>query len=64
MSSKLAEKTEVLNAAQSARYCGLSQPSFRRELPNIPHRRAGRRVLIRKEALDRWLEGQGAQEGK
>lgn len=57
MSGKLLEKLEVLNAAQGAQYCGLSQPSFRRELANIPHRRAGRRVLIRRVALDAWLEG-------
>ena len=63
MSNKLVEKIEVLNAAQAARYCGLSQPSLRRELPNIAHRRAGRRVLIRRAALDAWLEGEDAEVG-
>lgn len=48
---------EVLSAAEGARYVGLSAPSFRKVLSTIPHRRAGRRVLIRREALDRWLEG-------
>jgi excisionase family DNA binding protein len=52
---------EVMNAAQAARYVGLSRPSFRKALRTIPHRRAGVRVLVRREALDRWLEG---HEGK
>jgi len=52
---------EVLNLAQGARYCGLSRTMMRRMLPTIPHRRAGTRVLIRRAALDRWLEGQDDQ---
>ena len=43
----------------AARYAGLSRPTFTRDvLPNIPHRRAGRRVLITRTALTRWLEGE------
>lgn len=53
---------DVMNETQGARYSGLSRMTFRKMLPTIPHRRAGRRVLIRKEALDRWLEGHDAQE--
>lgn len=53
---------EVMNAAQAARYTGLSRMTLRKVLPSIPHRRAGARVLIRKEALDRWLEGYDTQE--
>jgi excisionase family DNA binding protein len=48
---------EVLNFSEAARYTGLSRPTFRQHLSAIPHRRAGRRILIRREALDRWLEG-------
>lgn len=48
---------EVMNTAQAARYSGLSRMTFRKVLPTIPHRRAGARVLIRREALDKWLEG-------
>lgn len=48
---------EVMNSAQGARYVGLSRMTFRKMLPTIPHHRAGARVLIRREALDRWLEG-------
>lgn len=54
--SKTAE-IEVFNQAQAARYAGLSRMTLRKLLPTIPHRRAGSRVLIRREALDRWLEG-------
>ena len=50
-------ETEVMNTAQAARYAGLSRMTLRKMLPTIPHRRAGSRVLIRREALDRWLEG-------
>lgn len=53
--------TGVMNTAQAARYTGLSRMTFRKMLPTIPHRRAGTRVLIRKEALDRWLEGHDAE---
>lgn len=43
----------------AARYAGLSRPTFTRDvLPHIPHRRAGRRVLITRSALTRWLEGE------
>lgn len=61
MKAKQAEP-EVLNAAQAARYTGLSRMTFRKVLPTIPHRRAGTRVLIRREALDRWLEGHDAED--
>lgn len=61
MKAKLTE-SEVLNETQGARYAGLSRMTFRKMLPTIPHRRAGRRVLIRREALDRWLEGHDTQE--
>ena len=61
MKSKRNE-TEVLNLAQGARYTGLSGPTLRKALPTIPHRRVGRRVLIRREALDRWLEGHDEKE--
>lgn len=60
MQQKLNE-LEVMNAAQGARYTGLSRMTFRKVLPTIPHRRAGTRVLIRREALDRWLEGHDAE---
>ncbi len=53
---------DVMNTTQAARYTGLSRMTFRKMLPTIPHRRAGRRVLVRKEALDRWLEGHDAEE--
>lgn len=62
--SKKETVPEVLNQAQAARYTGLSRMTLRKVLSSIPHRRAGSRVLIRREALDRWLEGYDAQENK
>ncbi len=61
MTAKKAEP-EVMNTAQAARYAGLSRVTLRKMLPTIPHRRAGARVLIRREALDRWLEGHDERE--
>jgi excisionase family DNA binding protein len=47
----------------AARYAGLSRPTFTRDvLPHIPHRTAGRRVLITRTALQRWLEGHDDRE--
>jgi excisionase family DNA binding protein len=57
MPAKTNAYPDVLNFEQAARYTGLSRMTFRKMLPTIPHRRAGRRVLIRREALERWLEG-------
>lgn len=62
--SKKEPTLEVLNQAQAARYTGLSRMTLRKVLPSIPHRRAGARVLIRREVLDRWLEGYDLQETK
>ena len=62
--SKKETTPEVLNQAQAARYTGLSRMTLRKVLPSIPHRRAGSRVLIRREVLDRWLEGHDVQERK
>lgn len=44
--------------AEAARYAGLSRPTLTKHLHEIPHRVAGRRVLITKAALTRWLEGE------
>lgn len=62
--SKKEAVPEVFNQAQAARYTGLSRMTLRKVLPSIPHRRAGSRVLIRREVLDRWLEGYDVQENK
>ncbi len=48
---------------EAARYAGLSRPTFTRDvLPQIPHRTAGRRILITRTALQRWLEGEEKQD--
>ncbi len=48
---------------EAAKYAGVSRPTFVKEvLPYVPHRRAGRRVLITRTALQRWLEGGDAGE--
>lgn len=47
--------------AEAARYAGISRPTFTRDvLPHVPHRIAGRRVLITRTALQRWLEAEEA----
>lgn len=49
--------------SEAARAAGMSRPTFvTHALPRIPHRRVGRRVLITRAALERWLEGHDAQE--
>ena len=57
MKAKQSDGLEVMNQAQAARYTGLSRMTLRKALPTIPHRRVGSRILIRRDALDRWLEG-------
>ncbi len=46
------------NLSEAARYVGVSRPTMSRALAGIPHRRFGKRVIISKSALDRWIEGQ------
>ena len=57
------ETPEVFkNLNDAARFAGLSRPTFTRDvLPHVPHRIAGRRVLITRTALQRWLEGDDAE---
>ena len=46
------------NLDAAARFAGLSRMTFCKDvLPYVPHRKAGRRVLITRTALQRWLEG-------
>ena len=63
--SKQQKEQEVFSGLRdAARYAGVSRPTFTKDiLPHIPHRRAGRRVLITRTALQRWLEGHDAQGG-
>ncbi len=58
--AKQVQQNEVFRSIDAAaRFAGLSRPTFTRDvLPHVPHRRAGRRVLITRSALQRWLEGQ------
>jgi excisionase family DNA binding protein len=43
--------------AGAARYISVSKPTMSKLLPEIPHRRFGKRIIIPKSSLDRWLEG-------
>ncbi len=57
--------TEVLaypTLNEAARAAGLARHTLVKHLPEIPHRKAGRRVIISKAALQRWLEGYDMQE--
>ncbi len=47
---------------EAAKAAGLARQTFVRHLPEIPHRVAGRRVLISKAALQRWLEGHDTEQ--
>ncbi len=47
---------------EAARAAGLSRQSLVKHLDEIPHCKAGRRVIITRTALQRWLEGYDMQE--
>jgi excisionase family DNA binding protein len=52
------EKAEGLNIRQAAKFIGVSPPTFVKLLPTIPHRRIGKRVLVSRSTLSKWLEGE------
>lgn len=61
MAKREQRQEEVFRTLEdAARYAGLSRPTLSKHLPEIPHRVAGRRVLITRAALTRWLEGKEA----
>lgn len=47
---------------EAAKAAGLARQTLVKHLSEIQHRKAGRRVIISKAALQRWLEGQDAKE--
>lgn len=47
---------------EAARAAGLARQTLVKHLDEITHRKAGRRVIISKVALQRWLEGHDAKE--
>lgn len=53
-----ANEVGAFNVRTGARYIGVSAPTFLKLLPELPHRRVGKRVVIAKAVLDRWLEGE------
>jgi hypothetical protein len=57
LSSRLA-----LRPAEAARTLGVSESTFRRLMPAVPHVRLAGAVLIPVEALRRWLEEQARKE--
>lgn len=60
---KQAQREVFKSLKDAAKYAGLSRPTFTRDvLPHVPHRVAGRRVLITRTALQRWLEGYDEKE--
>lgn len=46
----------------AARASGLTRQTLTKHLGEIPHRKVGRRVLITRSALTRWLEGEAVRE--
>ena len=49
-----------MNATQGAHYIGVSKPVVLRELAagRLPGRRLGRRWILDRRALDKWLAGE------
>ena len=46
----------AFNLSEAAQIIGVSKPTMHRLLPEIHHRRVGRRVLIPLTSLEQWLE--------
>lgn len=51
------QQKEGLNVREAAVYAGLSVPTLLKYLPEIAHKKAGRRTIIAKSALDEWMRG-------
>lgn len=45
----------------AAKAGGLTRQTLAKHLGDIPHRKLGRRVIITRTALQRWLEGHDAE---
>lgn len=62
-STKVTEETLAYPTLKEvAKAAGLARQTLVKHLPEIAHRKAGRRVIISKAALQRWLEGYDMQE--
>lgn len=46
------------NVRESAKYIGVSAPTMLKLLSEIPHRRVGKRVIVSKANLDKWLSNE------
>jgi excisionase family DNA binding protein len=53
-----------LNLEKAAQYIGVSKPTLMKLLPKLPHQRVGKRYVISKAGLDKWLEGQTQSQSK
>lgn len=51
----------AFNIKEAAAILGVSKPTMHRILPEIQHKRFGRRVLIPRTALQTWLESEDRQ---
>lgn len=60
MGNKSRTLTQGLNTRAAAKYVGLSIPTFRKFMDQIPHRRAGKRRIFSKDALNDWMKVEGA----
>ena len=54
---------ETISGAEALRRLGITWNAFSRLLPDIPHRRVGRRILIHVADLEQWIERQRVQPG-
>jgi excisionase family DNA binding protein len=58
------DSKDAFNVSRGAKYLGVSAPTLLKYLPTIPHRRMGKRVVISKQALDKWLLNDDGQKAK
>ena len=62
-SSKVNEETLAYSTLkEAAKAAGVARQTLVKHLDEIAHRKAGRRVVISKAALQRWLEGHDMQD--
>lgn len=47
--------SEYLTLKELAEYSKLSQSTLRKYLKEIPHRRIGRKIVVKRSDYDRWL---------
>lgn len=63
MSRAFTLEPRLLSSEQAARYCGVSEPTFKGWCPVIPIRERNR-VLYDRAKIDRWLDSLAPEDAK